>query len=104
MTTATPLGRIASFTASATCFVKRSCTCKRREKVSAIRASLDRPSTSLLGIYPIEIYMSASFPHFPTAAMHSPWHRHDQDISSAPGHKAKNIPCRGKAPNDAHTN
>lgn len=53
MTTATPRGLIASWTAIAICFVSRSWTCSRREKVSAIRASLEMPSTSLLGMYAI---------------------------------------------------
>jgi hypothetical protein len=55
MTTATPLGLIASSTANATCFVKRSWTCNLLANVSAILASFDKPSTSLFGIYPIEI-------------------------------------------------
>lgn len=50
MTTATPRGLIASWIATATCFVRRSWTCNRREKVSAIRASLEMPRTSLLGM------------------------------------------------------
>jgi hypothetical protein len=56
MTTATPLGRIASSTARATCLVNRSWTCNRLEKVSAILANFDKPSTSLFGMYPMEIY------------------------------------------------
>lgn len=44
-TTATPLGLMASCTATAICFVKRSCTCNLRENVSAIRASLESPRT-----------------------------------------------------------
>jgi hypothetical protein len=55
MTTATPLGRIASSTARATCLVNRSWTCNRLEKVSAILANFERPRTNLLGIYPMEI-------------------------------------------------
>ena len=50
MTTATPMGRIASSMAVAICFVRRSCTCSRRENVSAMRASLDRPRTNLFGM------------------------------------------------------
>lgn len=50
ITTATPKGLIASSTAIAICLVKRSCTWSRREKVSAILASLDNPSTNLFGI------------------------------------------------------
>lgn len=57
ITTATPLGLIASSTANATCLVNLSCTCNLLENVSAILASFDRPNTSLFGIYPIEIYL-----------------------------------------------
>lgn len=55
ITTATPRGFIASWTAIAICLVRRSCTCRRRANVSAMRASLDKPSTRLLGIYAIAI-------------------------------------------------
>lgn len=51
MTTATPRGLIASSTAIAICFVRRSWTCSLREKVSAMRASLESPNTSFLGMY-----------------------------------------------------
>ena len=50
ITTATPIGRIASSIAVAICLVRRSWTWSRREKVSAIRASLERPRTCLLGM------------------------------------------------------
>ena len=53
ITTATPRGLIASCTAMAICFVRRSCTCNRRLNVSAIRASLEMPRTSLFGMYAI---------------------------------------------------
>lgn len=49
MTTATPCGVIASSNARATCFVRRSCTCSLRAKVSAILANLERPMTRRLG-------------------------------------------------------
>jgi hypothetical protein len=50
ITTATPIGRIASSIAVAICFVNRSWTCSLRENVSAIRASLESPRTNLLGM------------------------------------------------------
>ena len=55
MTTATPRGLIASCTQRATCFVRRSCTWRRRLKVSAMRASFEMPKTSLLGMYAMAI-------------------------------------------------
>ena len=55
ITTATPRGLMASCTAMAICFVRRSCTCRRRLNVSAMRASLERPRTSLFGMYAIAI-------------------------------------------------
>lgn len=45
ITTATPCGFRTSVMAKATCFVNRSCTCSRRENISARRASLESPST-----------------------------------------------------------
>ena len=45
MTTATPSGLTASRMASAIWRVSRSCTCRRREYISAIRASLLKPMT-----------------------------------------------------------
>lgn len=56
MTTATPRGLIASWTAIAICLVSLSWTWSRREKVSAMRASLERPRTSFLGIYAMVTY------------------------------------------------
>lgn len=56
MTTATPMGLMASSTAMAICFVRRSWTWSRREKVSAIRASFERPRTNLFGMYPMETF------------------------------------------------
>ena len=53
MTTATPRGLMASWTARAICLVIRSWIDNRLLKVSAIRASFDMPRTSLLGIYAI---------------------------------------------------
>lgn len=45
MTTATPWGFKTSEIASATCFVRRSWTCNRRENISARRANLESPRT-----------------------------------------------------------
>lgn len=58
ITTATPIGLMASSTARAICLVRRSCTCSLRENVSAIRASLDRPRTwpAFEGMYPMDTY------------------------------------------------
>ena len=55
MTTATPRGLMASCTQRATCFVRRSCTWRRRLKVSAMRASFEIPKTSLFGMYAMAI-------------------------------------------------
>ncbi len=55
MTTATPRGFIASCTQRAICFVRRSCTWRRRLKVSAMRASFEMPKTSLFGMYAMAI-------------------------------------------------
>mmetsp|Transcript_5266 Transcript_5266/g.14949 ORF Transcript_5266/g.14949 Transcript_5266/m.14949 type:complete len:367 (+) Transcript_5266:147-1247(+) len=52
-TTATPRGSTASTMASAICLVRRSCTCRRRENTSAMRAILERPIILPLGIYPM---------------------------------------------------
>ena len=45
ITTATPCGLSTSVMARATCFVRRSWTCRRRENISARRAILERPRT-----------------------------------------------------------
>lgn len=50
ITTATPWGFKTSERASATCFVSRSWTCRRRENISAMRASLLRPITRREGM------------------------------------------------------
>lgn len=55
-TTATPWGWSISESARATCFVRRSCTWRRRANISAMRASFDRPMTRRLGMYPMCIY------------------------------------------------
>jgi len=55
MTTATPRGLMASCTQRAICFVRRSCTWRRRLKVSAMRASFEMPKTSLFGMYAMAI-------------------------------------------------
>lgn len=47
--TATPWGFKTSLMASATCFVRRSWTCSRRENISARRASFERPKTLRFG-------------------------------------------------------
>lgn len=53
MTTPTPRGCNTSEIAKATCLVRRSWTCNRRENISAKRASLESPSTRRSGMYPI---------------------------------------------------
>lgn len=50
ITTATPCGLSTSEMASATCFVSRSWTWRRRENISARRASLERPMTLRSGM------------------------------------------------------
>jgi hypothetical protein len=49
-TTATPWGCSISERARATCLVRRSWTWRRRENISAMRASLDRPMTRRFGM------------------------------------------------------
>lgn len=49
--TATPCGFKTSLIARATCFVRRSWTCSRRENISARRASFERPKTLRFGYF-----------------------------------------------------
>ena len=55
-TTATPCGLKTSEIARATCFVRRSWTWRRRENISAMRASLESPRTRRFGMYPMCIF------------------------------------------------
>src|SRR5579871_2738847 len=49
--TATPRGAMASWIASATCWVRRSCTCSRRANMFTIRGILLSPMTFFAGKY-----------------------------------------------------
>ena len=49
MITPTPRGLTAFWMASAICTVRRSCTCRRRAKMSTRRGILERPTTLPLG-------------------------------------------------------
>src|SRR4029079_19131283 len=51
MTTPTPCGASRSWRKSATCWVSRSWTCRRRAYISTMRGILDRPMTRPRGIY-----------------------------------------------------
>lgn len=70
ITTPTPRGSMASSMANAICLVRRSWTCNRRAKVSAILANFDRPKTwpFLAGIYPIATW---THHHLRSATCHS---------------------------------